>query len=44
MQPLEDNGAVRPIYGSLGVKTLKTLCRCIPENWILWRGSSYIPV
>ena len=23
---------------------LSTLCRNVPENWILWSGSSYIPV
>ena len=30
MQRLEVSGAVRPIYGSLGVKRLSDLCTAVP--------------
>ena len=32
MQRLEVSGAVRPIYGSLGVKRLASCCHCSGDN------------
>jgi len=48
MQRLEVSGAVRPIYGSLGVKWLtypewdtslvsSPLCGCFGKAWKIWR-------
>ena len=35
MQPLEVSGAVRPMYGSLGVKRLTSLTLILP-TWRIW--------
>ena len=42
MQRLEVSGAVRPIYGSLGVKRLNTLCSLFPISIFRGRPAEFV--